>query len=297
MKPKAIIVCFVGELYWEIARFAPYVKYKKRTSLEDVVFIVMSRLDRIDIYSDVADIFVPLRLDETNMIQDCFKLVNYPEKDYYNLIRQLENQFSDRYQIIEKIYPNISDKNYSHKNQFSRFGKMEYSYFPRKENKELIDEKIITNKKIVAIAPRYRKGLKRNWIYWKQFYDLLYENKNLMNKFEFIICGKNPDCVPDEKDRFIDINKFSIDKNTSLIGLTIEILKKSVLTVGSQSCIPNISLLLGIPVLSWGDQKRQHEIDYNLFKTEIKFLEDKDYNIRPEIIINNTEKILKNKGD
>lgn len=294
MNPKAIITMCLGELYWEIGRFAPYVIYKKKQQ-PDIKFIVASREDRLDIYGGVADVFVPLRIPNENIyIQDCFRLNNFPDLEYYNFIKQIEDQFKDRYEIIEKIYPKVDNKSFYDKNQF-KSSKMIYEYQPRLRNKKLVTEQIISNKKIVVIAPRFRNGLKRNWPYWNKLYDLIYLNKNLMDRFEFVICGKNPDYIPDEKNRFIDINNFPKDPEVSLIGLTIELIKKSVLTVGSQSGIPNISLLLGIPVLEWGNQKQLHTVTYNILKTPITFLDDMKFDLSPEIIIKNMEDILKEK--
>ena len=296
-KSKAIISMFLGELYWEFARFAPHIIYKKLKQYkdQDIKLIVATREDRLDIYGEIADIFVPIRLDETNMVQDCFRLTNYPENEYNNLVKCLEIQFKDRYEIIEKIYPKIDGRNFCNKFQFPK-DKMTYKYFPREENKKTIEDQIITNKKIVVIAPRYRKGLSRNWIYWDKLYNLIYENKELTNRFEFVICGKNPDYAPDEKNRFLDINNFSKNEKESLIGLTIELIKKSILTVGSQSGIPNISLLLGVPVLEWGNQKVLHTVSYNVLKTPVTFLDDMNFNLSPEKIYEEMLKIL-NKGE
>ena len=168
-----------------------------------------------------------------------------------------------------------------------------FKYSPRNENKKLIDDKIITDKKIVVLAPRYRKGMKRNWAYWQELYDMIYSNKNLINKYEFVICGKYPDCIPDKYYRFLDINNFPKTKDTSLIGLTIEIMKKAYYTIGSQSGIPNISLLFNVPALEWGHQKRLHTIDYNIHKTKVTFLEDMKYCLKPEIIYKEIIKVLK----
>jgi len=294
MKPKAIITMCLGELYWEIGRFAPYIIYKKKQQ-PDTKFIIASREDRLDIYGGLADVFIPLRIPNENIyIQDCFRLNNYPDREYHNLIKNIEEQFKDRYEIIENIYPKIDGKNFCDKSQFKP-SKMIYEYTPRERNKEVISEQIISNKKIVIIAPRFRKGLKRNWNHWNTLYDLIYSNENLMNRFEFVICGKKPDYIPDEKNRFIDINNFPKDKEISLIGLTIELIKKSVLTIGSQSGIPNISLLLGTPVLEWGNQKQLHTISYNILNTQVTFLDDMKFDLSPEIIIKNMEKLLREK--
>ena len=169
---------------------------------------------------------------------------------------------------------------------------MNYDYLPRKSNQEII-QKYMNGKPVVILAPRYREGLKRNWSYWDQLYDMIWETKELIEKYNFIICGRYPDYIPDYKNRFLDINKMDQNINTSLIGLTIECMKKSILTIGSQSAIPNISLLFDVPVLEWGHQKYLHTVTYNIKNTKITFLEDLTYSISPKIIYHEIIKILK----
>ena len=87
-----------------------------------------------------------------------------------------------------------------------------------------------------------------------------------MNDFNFILCGKSGEYIPDKKNRFYDINKIEVNEQSSLVGLLLVALQRAVFTVSSQSAIPNISLLLGTPVLEWGHQKKLHESVYNVSK-------------------------------
>ena len=144
----------------------------------------------------------------------------------------------------------------------------------------------------MVIAPRFRKGIKRNWKNWEELYDLICKNEFLKN-FNFIICGKKPDYIIDPKNRFYDVNNISLNTKTSLIGITMESIKRSVLTVGSQSGIPNLSLMLKTPVLEWGNEKRYHTKTYNPKKTNIVFLEDHKYKISAKEILREMISILK----
>ena len=105
-----------------------------------------------------------------------------------------------------------------------------------------------------------------------------------MNKCNFIICGKRGEYIPDPKKRFLDINDIPISNDISLVGLLLVVLEKSILTIGSQSAVPNISLLRGVEVLEFGHQKKLHTITYNIKNTPITFIEDMKYNIEPELI-------------
>ena len=108
----------------------------------------------------------------------------------------------------------------------------------------------------------------------------------LNNSYNFILCSKAPDYIPDKYSRFLDLNFIHTDLDCSLSGLLIEVMRRSILTVGSQSANPNISLLLGVPALEWGNQKILHTVDYNIKNTRVKFIEDKDYSISASEIYN-----------
>ena len=294
-KEKAILVGPIfSELYWEVGRFVPHIIYKrlKQYNSSDIKFIVMTRPDRFDAYGKYADILVPLIIkNEENYQQDCFRLSKFPDELFSEILKTFYIHFSEKYYILEHILPDISGTMWKNKHQFHK-SQMIYNYLPRQKNLELVNKYIPNDKPLVIFAPRFRFGYNRNWIYWQELYDMIYESK-LYNNFNFIICGKSPDYVPDSKDRFFDINMISLDYNSSLIGITMETIKRSILTIGSQSAIPNISLLLGVEVLEWGDQKHQHTIEYNPHGTKITFIEDYNYDIKPEIIFAEILKILR----
>jgi len=294
MKPKAILFFMAGELYWEFGRFVPHFiwKRKKQYKEKNIEFIVLTRPENFDIYGQYVNILVPFRLkDNSKYKSNCFRLDNMSQEEYLAIIDVFKNQFKDRYDILETVYPNISKKQYLNKNQYPK-DKMRYEYLPRISNLELI-KKYTDEKPVVILAPRYREGLKRNWPYWNDLYDYISNDKKLLEKYNFVICGKSPDYVPDDKNRFLDINKIEQNINTSLIGLTMELMKKAILTIGSQSAIPNISLLFGVHALEWGHQKQLHTVNYNVRKTKVTFLEDMKYNISPKIVYQEILKILK----
>lgn len=294
MKEKALLCgCIVGEFGWEVLRFAPYVlgiyknKYKQKVKL-----IICTREDRFDLYGQNADILVPLKIegDGKEYKADCFRLMNYPVEEYYNLNKKLYNKYSKQFDIVEHIYPDIKGKSFANKNQYD-CNQMIYDFKPRIENKILLDNYINNDKQSIIIAPRFRDGIRRNWNGWIELYDLIY-NSNFFSKFNFIICGKEGEYILDPKDRIYDINKIEQNTNTSLVGITIETIKKAILTIGSQSGIPNLSLLLKTPVLEWGHQKHLHTVIYNPKRTKITFLNDDKYTLPAVEIFNEMIKLL-----
>lgn len=287
----------LGELAWEFMRFSPLVPYYyKKYHKQNVKLIIMTRPDRFDMYGQYADILVPLIIEDeqTKYMQDCFRLTGYSAQEYKSLVKRFNKKYRKRYDVLEHLYPKLENEQFAKKNQFP-INKMIFKWKTRVENSNSIDSFIPNNKPLVVLAPRYRKGMKRNWPYWDRFYDLISSDEKLMNKYNFVICGKSPDYIPDKNDRFYDINKIEISDDISTVGLTIECIKRAILTVGSQSGIPNISMMMEKETMEWGNQKNLHTKVYNVKNTKIHFIDDMKYNLEPEIIFNNMKKILKDK--
>ena len=301
MKENAVLMGpFVGEFYWEAGRFAPILpgfrsrKYKNK----DVKYIVFTRPERFDLYGKYADILVPMHIDGDykDKMPECFRLTGFGPGQVKELAKKFNDKYKDKYKILEHIYPDVSKGKFVNKNQFPR-KMMVYNYSPRDENYTLVNNFLPKNEKQnVVISPRYRRGFKRNWNGWHKFYNILSKDSRLMNMYNFIICGKPGEYVPDEKNRFLDMNTIPKTGSSSLVGLLLVILENSVFTFGSQSAIPNISLLYGVEVLEFGCQKRYHTVTYNVKNTPITFLENKNYDIEPERIFKKFKNLLIRKG-
>ena len=297
----------IGELGWELQRFTPILPYlrKKKYRNKGYKFIILTRQERFDLYGQYADILVPLNIpgDYEKFLPNCFRLDNFPVKEYTKIANNFYNKYSERFNIIKHMYPKIKGKLFLKKNQFPQ-SEMLFDYKPRKKNYALIDEYLPNdNKPIIVLAPRYRnnkydpKSIKRrNWPYWDELYDRIV-NSELWDKFTFVVCGKIGEYVPDKKDRFYDINKIETNDESSLVGLLLVVLKRSILTCGSQSAIPNLSLLQKVEVLEFGHQKSLHTRTYNVKNTKITFLDDPRYQLESKIVFKNLRKILKNKKE
>lgn len=287
---------FIGELGWEILRFAPHIIWEKIKNKKSLL-TVYSRLDRFDLYGEYVDEFVPLEI-EGEFIQNCFRLDEFEKEIYYDMARKFYETYSKKYNIIKHIFPNIERGQFDNKSQYLDSEK-HYGFAPRKKNKEelekFIERKGSIQKPSIVIAPRFRMGLQRNWPFWEELFDLI-QSSGLMEKIAFFICGKIGDYVSDKKSRFLDINEISLSPEISTIGLSMEAIKRSVLTVGSQSALPNLSMLLKVPTLQWGHQKYLHSKVYNVLKTECVFLEDENYKISPEKILEEMKKFLEKRN-
>jgi len=296
MEEKAILFTHMGEYYWEFARFAPHILWKRifQYGNKDVKFIGLTRKDRFDIYGKHVDELCPLEIegDGVSLSANCHRLDHLSKEKYEKIIHNFISECKKKFNIIEVVTPRIDNTSFKNKNLYKK-DQMIYDYVPREDNKKIVNKYVKTDKKIIVIAPRYRRHTtKRNWPNWQNLYDEIYDKK-LYKENTFIICGKSPDYVPDKDNRFLDINNFEQTEHSSLTGILIEVLKKSSLTVGSQSAIPNISLLFKIPVLEWGHEMIAHTRTYNLTNTKIVFLEDAEYKLPVKTIVENMENIIK----
>ncbi len=279
---------FVGEFYWEAGRFAPMLPSMRTREFKnkDVKYIIFTRSERFDLYGKYADILIPLRIegDYDTRMPECFRFIGFDKSKVEELAKKFRSKYNGNCNILKHVYPDVGKGSYVNKNQFHR-GLMRYNFSPRDENYTLIDHFLPRNgKQNVVLAPRFRKGFKRNWNRWPDFYDLLVDDKKLNRIFNFIICGKKGEYVADPKNRFLDMTDIQLTGSSSLVGLLLVILERSIFTFGSQSAIPNISLLYGVEVLEFGCQKRYHTVTYNVKKTPITFIENKRYNIDPKLI-------------
>jgi hypothetical protein len=290
---------FVGELYWEGARFAPMLPYminKEYKGRKDITYIILTRQERFDLYGKFADILVPLKIpgDYETRSPNCFKLNGMKQVKYNEIADTFKKKYSNRFKIIKHIYPDTSKGQYVNKNQYPR-NRMGYVYAPRKENYKLVSEYLPEGKPWVVLAPRFRRGFKRNWKHWQKFYDLLWNRKDLLKDFTFIICGKKEEYRADVQGRFYDMNNIVIGESSSLIGVLLVILENTFFTFGSQSAIPNFSLLYGVEVFEFGCQKMLHTRTYNVKNTPITFIEDRKYDLDPNQAITKLEKLLRRK--
>ncbi len=298
MKPEAVLFGpFVGEMYWECGRFAPILPFyrKRKYRKRDIKYIILTREDRFDMYGKWANILIPLKIpgDYDSLRPNCFRLNGMTEEQYADLVSKFRVKYSERFNIIEHVFPDVRKGRYDNKFQYRNV--YDYDYRPRDKNYELVNNFLPDNGKLnVVLAPRSRDGFKRNWPYWKTFYDIL-SNDKIFNSYNFIICGKTGEYIPDEKNRFYDMNNIVLEEGASLIGLLLSIMEKTFFTVGSQSAIPNISLLYGVEVLEFGCQKILHTRTYNPKNTPITFIEDYQYKIDPLVLFNKFKELLNKK--
>jgi len=267
---------FVGELGWEIQRWAGYVRWFKQQNPEKKVYIV-TRKGREDLYEGSVDGIssVIFNEDYTQALRpNMYRLDGLQQVYYDSIISDIRGWFPNAFLVRP---PN------SNRRDFFPLNEMDFEFTPRENNYKIITYILNehTTRIPVVIAPRHRLDLgktnrPRNWIvaYWHS----LYETINNTEGYVVFIAGKNPSYVrPQNKSlsAFYVLEDLVQDvPDVSLIGLTIEAIKSSIVTIGQQSSIPVLSNLLGTPTIMWGDEKKRHRDIENPRNTQCTFFKE-----------------------
>lgn len=230
IKSKAYLVGpFIGDLYWECYRFAPYIIHLKK-KYPKTKFVVFTRPQRFDLYGQYADVLVPLNLrNDERYTRDCFGLKGLKVVDYKLLHSFFVKKYKPNYDSIERTFPDVDAWRYKVKWQFPR-DKMDYDFLPRNCNINLLKSRI-TMKNIIFID---------------------FDNEEHLgfarmdfNKYNYISLN----WLEDFASVYGDIMK------NSYVGMLIEVLKKSSFVIGRcDKFASKLALLLGVPLLSINDE-------------------------------------------
>jgi len=261
-KSIALFGPFIGSLSWEFYRFAPLMIFLKRL-YPDKKIAVLTRPERFDLYGQYADYLIPLKLKgDKEKQQMFFTMKDFKLSKYGTLVRRFNIMYSKRFFVDSHYYPDISDFRYKVRWQFSK-SHMCYNFKPRLQN-NIVVKKFIKTKKTMLVIPANDDHFQKINKYVK--------NSGLHNKLSLFSCGYSNKI-------FQDINSIDEGNDISRLGILIEVLKNSILTIAPKSDITHLSLLLKTPVLSWGSSLNLDMI--NPFKTEITMLDDLP---QPELI-------------
>jgi len=229
-KTRAYLVGpFVGDLFWECYRFAPYIIHLKKSKPKHKV-VVFTRPQSFDLYGKYADVFVPLLLRKENLYtKDCFKLRGLCSDDYKYLNSFFERKYKRKYDFIERIIPDIDSWRYKVKWQFPR-DKMDYDFIPRTKNKKILKRKLKLNN-IIFIDLDDEEILGIDMSDHKEF---KFISNSWVSDFSSVY-GK--------------------DMGSSNVGFLIELIKKSKFVIGRGDRFSSrLSLLLGTPLICLNDE-------------------------------------------
>lgn len=228
MKPLAYLFGpFVGDLSWEFFRFAPYAIYLKKENPQ-VKFIVFTRPSRFDLYGIYADILVPLKIpNDKNLKKKCFTVQSFLTKNYNHIARIFASKYKKKYQIIDHIYPDISDWRYKLKWQFPRKN-MDYDFKTRSKNKQIAKSLVKENNILIDSSLLYDKEI--------------------------------PECILID-DLCENINRLVNNYDTTLLGVLIECLKICKCVVGNLNYnMSHLAILLKKPLICINNEMSEDSI-------------------------------------
>lgn len=129
---------FIGDLYWEAYRFAPYaISLKKRFPKHHL--IVFTRPRSFDLYGQHANVFSPLVIDDKLYKEDRFTLKGYYLNEYEYLCKHIKRKYANLYEITDHCAPQIEGIMYKVKWQYPR-EYMDYDFKPRVGNEKIFHE-------------------------------------------------------------------------------------------------------------------------------------------------------------
>jgi hypothetical protein len=207
---------FIGELYWEAFRFAPYaISLKKR--FPQHFLVVFTRPRSFDLYGQYADILVPLKIKEGMYVAEKFKLKAYPISEYRALESYIKRVYLNMFEITDHFVPRIDGFMWKVKWQYPR-KYMDYSFLPRKRNSFLVEKFYGGDDNIV-----------------------------LTTESNVVLADYN---VIQAKDFLKNINNY-LDKNCSSLGCLIEMIKKCKFVISNfENDLARLSVLLKKDVIT-----------------------------------------------
>lgn len=301
---------FCGELGWEIMRWAGMVRKICKMYPEKNIHIA-TRRNRRDLYSDVCSNLHLYDLDGDygEYIPSCFNL-------YHKIkLGEVDKDFGKRWtaQFTEKFeqeqLPEVFYTVDPFKNKFDAFifytdyEHCDFDFQTTIENKKIISDILnqYKDKIPIMVFPRNRTDVyfdtleddqfqRRNWKEnnWQTFFELLEKE----DKYLVFISGiKGSAYHPlNEMNNLIILDKLETEK-TSTLGLTIEAIKNSRITVSSQSSITVLSNLLKTKNLCFGNELHILDEYLNPFNNGMIYAKD-NFDIDPKDLLKQLNTIL-----
>lgn len=263
---------FCGEIGWELCYWQAHGRWLKQ-QLPDYKFYVSTFPGRQSFYLDYADriIFHAKRFTELICVLDCYS---------GGVERETYLKYTDKLLDKHGAYSAITTP--MHEGRF---------YIPRDK---MIFKKFRVNHAVlpffeikspcVMLFPRHR-GDDRDWgeKKWEALADRFVDNG-----FGIVIAGiKRQSCLAYyEHSDVVNLVAFKANIQQSL-DLTLYLMSKVFMTIGTQSFLPILSLHQRVPSLMWGAERHRHEIELNYFNSPCRYIDDPKYECTVDEVWNN----------
>lgn len=277
-KKEIVFGPMLMEMGWEIMIWSGFIKRYKFEN-PDKKIIVLTRKSRVDLYNTKVDEIYSFEIEgdytkyspRTNdykfLSNDDFRYKNFNKEILtVDIVSDLKQKYPDAF------FYDFSDIKYT-PNPPVNLKKGHYDFYPSEENAKEINKILINNlnKKVIFIFSRHRRDLTdRNWS--EENWLALYEMFSKLSNCLFFISGVSPSFVkPDKKyDNIIVLEDMVMENpSTNVLGLSIEVLKKSNYAFGLQSAGLFLARLMKVPSIYIGyDNRDMATKDFNPFDTE-----------------------------
>ena len=245
---------FIGGLSWELLQWSGFVRwYKKRNPSKNI--IVCTRQNRADLYTGCVDDMILFTIegdyiDKTPSRYDC---LYFPENLYQSYKQQLKIKYPNSYIFEPRLYQ-------QHEQLFDTKC-MDFEYTPHENNKKIIDKLLseYPERTPITICSRNRIDKPyRNWPtgHWRQTFETLHRSQ----LFITFVSGVDGSYFKSDFKSCYNLDIYSDPCIfTTTIGLTIEAMRQSKLTVGAQCTGIVLSNLLKTPTFFWGDRLKEYK--------------------------------------
>lgn len=279
---------FIGEFGWEIIRWSGIVRSFKKNN-PNIRVVICTRENRQDLYTNAVDhkILFNYEGDYEKLSPNCYDCSGFSDSLYTTLLNSIKEEEPEAFILEPRQYK-------CQKDLFS-FSDMDFDYHPAPSNKQVIDRILLNDpgRIPIVITSRHRDDINtRNWgtTRWKSMFDMIQQSE----KYFVFVSGVSPSYYKASEDRqyFYNLEDYaSRELNTTVVGLTIEAMRSSVLTMGTQTAAIILSNLLRTPTLFWGDQAKRHAILENPGKTLSYGIEDRLYQTDPFIVFGHLKRM------
>lgn len=272
---KKILFFLTGEMGWETCLFSGAIRRYKKEHPNKII-AVATRKSREDFYTNCIEDIHTFEIEgDYNIVTprvngvyytDINDINHYKSNNKENIIKniliEINNKYPD-YKIFDtSIFPHRNKPNLDMK-------KNDYNFIPRYKNKEIIEEILSNvdykNKIIMTMFPRHRIDIGyRNWKpNSEEKWNDLYKRINDSNRYITFMSGVTPCYFKPDKNfkNIIDLENY-VTENSSVIGLTIEALRKSNFSFGIITFGSLLSNCMNIPNIYFGDS-----VDSNIVKS------------------------------
>jgi len=234
MKCGMIFGPFVGEMIYEMSYFAPYAIYKKKND-PNRQLVVFTRPDRLDLYGQYVDIFVPLNLkDDDESFQSGWSSSIYNSEVISSLISVIKSKFVSRFHEVSHFIPYTKGNLSYVRWQFPR-NEMDYDFKPRLLNLTWVLNNIGNDDFIFCESKNY--SFNSNVVYFDDLKENYYSSQN---------------------------------ESTTFLGVLIETIRKCKLVIGKlNSLCTRAAFLLKRPVISIDSEKGDYIHLINPFRVPV----------------------------